>query len=251
MKTLVRCSLMAAALVVAPMVATAVEPTPAPTATPSVRNDIKKTTGEVNAGLGRMGRTNEMGKDQLAQTQALIRDLRAAAASPAPAAADQAALQAAADREKKLVEGVQRLAPRNARPSEATTGTFVKELQTALKPTLDSLPEDVNQLNAASKQADKPSVGGLINRSVKGIGNARKGTESPEVAINKLEEIQGLFNEVTTQLNNPTMPQADLAASLEKVNRHFVELKVSPEQSTKVVDALKAMHSEVAALAPQ
>ena len=69
--------------------------------------------------------------------------------------------------------------------------------------------------------------------------------------INTLEEIQGLFNEVTTQLNHPTMPQADLAASLEKVNRHFVELKVSPEQSTKVVDALKAMHSEVAALAPQ
>jgi len=251
MKNLLCCSLFAAALVVAPIATMAVEPTPAPTATPSVRNDIKKTTGEVNAGLGRMGRTNEMGKDQLAQTQALIRDLRAAAAEPTPDAADEAAKKAVAERQTRLVEGVQRLAPRDARPSAPTTQTFVTELQNALKPTLDSLPVDANQLNAASKQADKPSVGGLLNRSVKGIGNARKGAESPEVAINKLEEIQGLFNEVTTQLNNPSMGEADLAASLEKVNRHFVELKVSPEQSTKVVDALKAMHGEVAAMAPK
>lgn len=243
--------LVTAALLVAPIAARAVDatPTPAPTATPSVRNDIKKTTKEVNSGLGRMGRTNEMSKDSLAQVQGLIRDLRAAAAAPVPAAADEAALKANADREARLVENVRRLAPRDAKPTEATTGKFVDELQVALKPTLDTLPEDPAALKSAAGQANKPSVGGLVNRSVKGIGNARKGTESPEVAINKLEEIQGIFNEVDAQLKNPTMPAADMTASIDKVKRHMIELKVAPEQSAKVVDALSAMTAEAASAA--
>lgn len=179
---------------------------------------------------------------KVAEIQKLIAGLKSGDLTAA-ADADPATKAAVAERKSSLVALMQGMAPANAAPSEATTGQFVTDLQSALKPTLDSLPTDVSSLGGGAS-AGSTSAASLMNQAAAALAD-------PKASMAKFENVQGLFTQVKTLMANPSMAPADLASNMNSVTNYLTELNVAPESVTKVVGSLQSMIGESAALLPK
>lgn len=195
--------------------------------------------GKLAAGLAKVDAAKEQAtgaQDQLAQWESLLNDLKAGDLTAA-ADADEATKTAVAERKARLVSAMQSFSPSDAKPTEATTGQFVTELQAALKPTLDSMPTTVGSGPGVDTSA-------LMNK-------VNAAAADPKAGAMNLQNVQDLFSTVQSVLKNPSMSPADLTGQMDKVTKLLTDLKVAPEGATKVVNSLQAMVKESAALMPK
>ena len=198
-------------------------------------------TQKADSALADVDATATDSQFSLAQIQSLIADLKGGSLTPAPNA-DEASKAAVAERKNRLVSALQAMSPGEAKPTEATTGKFLTELQAGLKPTLDTIPTDLSSL--ANGSAGGVSQGDLMSQFSAAIAD-------PQASMAKLENVQGLFTQVQTLMSNPSMTPADLTANMDTVTKILTDLKVAPESTTKIVSSLQSMIGESAALLPK
>lgn len=220
-------SLSLLALVLIPTFVVAVDP-----AKPAAGLATKDAVAAVDAAQGKMATA----EGQMAQWQSLLNDLKSGELTAA-ADADEATKAAVAERKSRLVSAMQSFSPEGAKPTEATTGQFVTDLQAALKPTLDSIP-------TYASSAHKADVSSLLNK-------ASEAAADPKASMMSMQNVQEVLGTVQSVMKNPSMAPADLAGHMDKVTKLLTDLKVAPESATKVVNSLQSMVKESAALLPK
>lgn len=227
MKSALRLSLV---LALVPVFVAAIDPAK-PVAKPAM--------GKEDAAIAKVDVANAQVADaqgKMAQWQSLLNDLKAGELTAA-ADADEATKAAVAERKSRLVSAMQSFSPEGAKPSEATTGQFVTDLQAALKPTLDSLPTDAS----SATKADATSLMNKVNAAA----------ADPKASMMNMQSVQDIMGTVQSVLKNPSMAPADLTAHMDKLTKLLTDLKVAPEGASKLVSSLQAMVKESAALLPK